>query len=240
LTMHLTVFIVISDKEQSIATWGIIKMETRERAKREAEEARRIKRAEAKAKRKAAWMAREVAKIEAKEAKEKVKREAKEAKERAKRKAKEAKEKVKREAKEAKEMAKREAKEAKERAKRKAKEAKRAKQAEVKAKKEAGQAAREEVREEAREGTSAELYKGKVKLVVAPPVDLEQVRKFEEQLYQVQDLRLVLFGGSTDEGIEVVVSAEEPIPLIDVLREMPPVEQVVKRGKTIQIILKIK
>jgi len=36
----------------------------------------------------------------------------------------------------------------------------------------------------------------------------------------------------------IAVSAEKPIPLFDVLREIPPVEQVVKNGKKIQVMLK--
>ena len=115
---------------------------------------------------------------------------------------------------------------AKDRASREAEEAKRAKEA------------KKRVKGEDEEAVSAELYQGIVKLTIVPPIDLGQVRKLEEYLSQVQDLRLVLIGGSVDEGTEIVVSAENPIPLMDVLREIPPVEQVVKKGKKIQITLK--
>jgi len=157
-------------------------------------------------------------------AEEKAKREAeREARERAKREAEEAKE-----AKQAEEKARKEAEQAaKERAKREAEEAKEAKQAEEKARKEAEQ-------------VSAELYEGMVKLAIASPVDCDQMRELEEYLSQVQELRLVLVGGSVEEGIKIVVSAEKPIPLVSVLREMPPVEQVVKKGKEIQVTLKAK
>ena len=64
------------------------------------------------------------------------------------------------------------------------------------------------------------------------------MKKLEKYLYQVQDLHLVFVGGLVDEGTEIVVSAGKPIPLIDVLREMPPVEQVVEKGKKIQVTLK--
>jgi len=111
-----------------------------------------------------------------------------------------------------------------------AEEAKRAKKAEAEAKREA--------KREAKEATGAKFYQGTVELVIMSPVDLAQMRKLEEYLCQVQDLRLVLVGGSVDEGSKIVVSAEKPIPLIDVIREMPPVEQVVKKGKKIQITLK--
>ena len=77
-----------------------------------------------------------------------------------------------------------------------------------------------------------------MKLTIVSPVDSGQMRKLQEHLRQVQDLRLVLVSGSVDEDIAVVVSTEKPIPLIDVLREMPPVERVVKEGKKIQVMLK--
>lgn len=127
---------------------------------------------------------------------------------------------------------------AKETAKREAEEAKSAKEAEAKAKKEAERAAKGTVKGEDEEAVSAEFYQGIVKLTIAPPIDLGQVRKLEEYLSQVQDLRLVLIGGSVDEGTEITVSAENPVPLMDVLREIPTVEQVVKKGKKIQITLK--
>ncbi len=134
-------------------------------------------------------------------------------------------------AKEAEQKAKREAEQAaKERAKREAKEAK------EKAKKEAEQKAKREAEEKIR----ANLYEGMVKLAIASPVDYGQVRELEGYLCQVQGLRLVLVGGSVEEGVKIVVSAEKPIPLVGILRELPPVEQVVKKGKEIQVRLKAK
>ena len=141
----------------------------------------------------------------------------------------------------AEEGAMRETEEAKERAHREAKEAR---LAEAKTKREAEKAANERAMREAeetkkaKEAVNAEPYRGIVKLTIVSPIDLGQVRKLEECLHQVQDLRLVLVGGSVAEGSEVIVSAEKSIPLIDILREMPPVEQVVKKGKKIQIRLK--
>jgi hypothetical protein len=110
---------------------------------------------------------------------------------------------------------------------------KEAKKAEAKAKKEAKQAAKEE-----NKGAGTELDKGTVTLTIVSPFDSGQLRKLEEHLYQVQGLSLVLIGGSVDGGTEVVVSAENYLPLLDILREMPPVAQVVRKGKTTQITLK--
>ena len=136
--------------------------------------------------------------------------------------------KEKRYAKQAEKKARKEAEQAaKERAKREAKEAKRAEKAEKKVRKEAEQ-------------VSAELYEGIVKLAIASPVDYEQMKELNEYLRQVQDLRLVLVEGSVEEGTKIVVSAEKPILLVNVLRGIPPVEQVVKKGKEIQVTLKAK
>jgi len=167
--------------------------------------------AKEKAKREAELAAKERVKMEAKETREKAKREAEEAKE----------------AKRAEEKAKKEAElEAKERANREAEEAKEAKRAEEKTK----EAVELEV--------DAGLYEGVMELTIVPPIDLGQMENLEKDLRQVENLRLVLVGGSVDEGNKIVVSAEKPIPLLRILGEMPAVEQVVRKGDKIQVTLK--
>ena len=189
-------------------------LEARERAKREAEEAKEAKRAKEKAKKEAELEAKEKAKKEAElEAKERAKREAEEAKE-----AKRAEEKARKEA----ELA------AKERAKR---------EAEEKAKKEAKRA-EEKAKEAVEPAVGAGLYEGVMELTIVPPIDLGQMENLEKDLRQVENLRLVLVGGSVDEGNKIVVSAEKPIPLLRILGEMPAVEQVVRKGDKIQVTLK--
>jgi hypothetical protein len=120
-------------------------------------------------------------------------------------------------------------KEAREGAKEKAAEAEKAKEAKGKVKKEA------KVEDKK---TSAETHKGIVTLTIVPPVDLGQVKRLEESLHQSPDLRLVLVSGSVANGTEIVISTENPIPLIDILMKMPPVAQVTKKGKTLQVALK--
>jgi chemotaxis protein histidine kinase CheA len=204
--------------------------------------------------RKDAEGAEEKAKEEAKEAEERTKREVEEVKEA--KQAKGAKEKTKAEAKEAKEKAKREAekakqakraKEASEKAKKeeaKAKQAKQAKEAKEKAKK-AAKEAREKAKKEAKEeelepAATAKLYEGAVELAIVPPIDLAQMENLAKGLSQVENLRLILVGGSVDRGSRIIVSAEEPVPLLSILREMPVVEQVDRKGAEIQVRLKAK
>jgi hypothetical protein len=155
---------------------------------------------------------------------------------------------VNREAKETEEKAKGEARKAKEKAKRKVEGE--AKRAEERAKKEAKLAAKEKAKREAKERAEREaegeaepvvvtkLYKGVVELTIVPPVGLGQLENLEKDLRQVENLRLVLVGGSVDRGNKIVVSAEEPIPLLRILGEMPAVEQVVSKGSEIQVTLK--
>ncbi len=162
----------------------------------------------------------------AKEAKEKAKREAAEAKVRKKREAKEAKERAKIEAKEAKEKAKREAKEAKE-AKKKTKKAEKVKPAKEKPKKAVEPAA------------GAGLYRGIVTLNIAPPIDFAQLDSLKKALFEVGDLRVVMVGGAVGGGSRVLVSAEEPLPLLNILRGIPAVEEVAGKGDEIEVSLKV-
>jgi len=147
-----------------------------------------------------------------------------------------AKERAKREAKEAKERTKLEAKEAKERVKRETAEAKQAQLTEAEV---VEREIEKEVEPDAKEAVSAEFYEGFVELAIASPVDFGQLRELEECLGQIQDLRLELVGGSVNGGTEIVVWAGKPIPLVDILHEIAPVEQATKKGKKIQLTLKM-
>jgi len=79
-----------------------------------------------------------------------------------------------------------------------------------------------------------------VELTILTPVDSKQIKNLEEALHQIQDLRVALISGSVDEGIRVTVLARKPIPLANILGEIPLVEQAAKHGKEIQISLKTK
>jgi len=240
----------------------IFAVKAREKARQEAEAAKAAKQAQAKAEREAGLAAREKAQREEQEAREKARQEAEAAKA-----AKQAQADTEREAGlAAREKAQREEQEAREKARQEAETAKAAKQAQPKAEREAGLAAREktqreeqEAREKARQeaetakvakqaqsdterearlAAGTELYEGTVTLTIMPPIDLDQMRELEECLRRAESLRLVLVGGSIDEGGMIVLSVERPTPLIDVLRAMPPVEQVVKEDMKLMVRLK--
>lgn len=174
--------------------------------------------------------AKERKKQEARQSKETKKREKQEAKES--KPAKSAKERAKQEAKEAKAREKRKAKEAKERAKLAAQKAKEAKPAKKKAKK------AEKVEKAAEPSVDTGTYRGVVTLAIVPPIDLGQLAALKKDLGQVENLRLVLVGGSVEGGSKIIVSAEEPLLLLDILEEMPAVDQVFRKGSEIQVRLK--
>jgi flagellar motor protein MotB len=145
---------------------------------------------------------------------------------------------------------------AKERNKREAEEAKKASKAEKQAKKEAEPlaevkaiiAAREaerageveiETKKEAEHDGGAKIYEGNVLLVVPPPVVFEQARQFKGHLEQVENLRILFFGASADEGFIIAVSVQEPETLIRIINEMSIVEEAVRKSEK-QIVLKLK
>jgi len=85
---------------------------------------------------------------------------------------------------------------------------------------------------------SGEYYGGKLDLKLVSLVDSVQVRRFEKLLFQVPDLKVELISGSADKGTSISVFASEPMPLLDILREMPPVNQVESAGNTFRVTLK--
>ena len=94
--------------------------------------------------------------------------------------------------------------------------------------------------EEEAEQASTELYSGVIRLALGRQVEYENVRRFQSFLSQVQNVRLISVGGSVREGTKMQLSVGKPISLLSVLRDTPLVEQVVKQGEEIQITLKAK
>jgi len=117
--------------------------------------------------------------------------------------------------------------------KEKAAEAKKAKETEAQAKK-----AEKKAKAEGKKTKNAEVPKVLVTLSIVPPVDSGQIKSLEEALHESPDLQLVVVSGSVANGTEMVISAEDALPLMDILTEMPPVAQVNKKGKIIQVTLK--
>jgi len=92
--------------------------------------------------------------------------------------------------------------------------------------------ARKQVREEesiqATDAVTKNLDEEVVKLSVVPPVVFAQIQVLKEALNQIEDLHITQVSGSAHEGTTIVISVMKPMSLMDVLRQLPYVEQVVK------------
>ena len=92
-------------------------------------------------------------------------------------------------------------------------------------------AAREETALEAKtEEQEAGLPK-RVDLVIMPPVDFAQLVKMRTSLQQFAGLRVLSVEGSLDVGTQISIQMEKPIPLVDMLRSLPVVEEAVEEEK---------
>ena len=66
-------------------------------------------------------------------------------------------------------------------------------------------------------------------------VNSDQVNELEQSLYQIEGMRLLLIGGSAEEGTECVVYTDKPMALTDALKKMLFVEDTIENGNTIRV-----
>lgn len=85
---------------------------------------------------------------------------------------------------------------------------------------------------------ASEVFLGDVRLVVPLTVGVKEVRRLKEHLQKVDSLKIVLTGGSEEEGHIILLTLQEPATLIGIIKEMSLVENIDKRGKDIVVTLK--
>ena len=120
----------------------------------------------------------------------------------------------------------------KDKAKRESKEAKKARQAQQEAKKDINV-----MKDLVTESKVNAAYEGIVRIVL-PQANLNQVKIVEQYLLQIQNLRLLLVGGSVEAGSEFIVSADKPVPLTSLLERIDFLEGVVAKGNCIQLTMR--
>lgn len=76
------------------------------------------------------------------------------------------------------------------------------------------------------EAENTTLYKGRVELEITSLADFAQMREFERHLRQLPQVKALLIGGSWANGNTVDLFLNEPVPLVDVLRNMPGVAEI--------------
>lgn len=88
------------------------------------------------------------------------------------------------------------------------------------------------------EEESADLYEGKLELKVESATDFVQMLNLEACLRRIPDLRMLSIGGSRDRGTRIVVQLERPIPVVRILKNLPPVQLAAKDKQGIRMVLK--
>jgi hypothetical protein len=89
------------------------------------------------------------------------------------------------------------------------------------------------------QSSANKLYSGTVKLIIRVPSNSNQMPVFEEALRKSADLRVESVGGSSEEGNVIIVSIDKqkPIYLIEALKSMTEVKQVIVENNRIVVIL---
>jgi putative nucleotidyltransferase with HDIG domain len=221
--------------------------EAKIKAEREAKETRIKAKQEAKEAKEAKIKAEKEAKInverEAKEASIKAKQEAKEAKKAKIKAEKEAKKKAEREDKKVRTKTEQEAKDVKE-AKIKAEKETKAKieakqEAKIKADKEAKAA--EKVKQELKAVSSkldSQVFKGNIRLVLPITVPTETAKRFGGYIEKIEGVKTLMLSHSEEDGHQFLLALAKPIMLIRLIKDIPLVENVNKKGGKVLVNLR--
>jgi len=82
-----------------------------------------------------------------------------------------------------------------------------------------------------------ELREGEFRVLMSG-VNADQINEFEQSLYLIKGIRLLLIIGSAEEGTQFIVSTDKQVNLSGALREMGYVEFVSENDNTIHVIPK--
>jgi hypothetical protein len=86
--------------------------------------------------------------------------------------------------------------------------------------------------------TGSKIHDETVQLVLPLSASPSQLAQFREYLEKVEDLTIVMVGGSTDEGSIITVSPPKSTDLVDILNQIPVVESARSKGGDIMVKLK--
>ena len=78
------------------------------------------------------------------------------------------------------------------------------------------------------------LYKGELELIIGPASEASQLVEFQKQLQEFPEIKVLRTIGSRDEGGLIGIKLENPTPLIDMLKEIPGVEEAVHEPQQVR------
>jgi vacuolar-type H+-ATPase subunit H len=89
-------------------------------------------------------------------------------------------------------------------------------------------------------GENSRTYQGKLKIDIAPPVDTNQLNILEATLLKTPNLRITGKGIMEDGSAWIAIDASKPLPLVEILKKIPSVKDVVGAKSYIIIALRAK
>jgi hypothetical protein len=89
-------------------------------------------------------------------------------------------------------------------------------------------------------GENSRTYQGKLKIDIAPPVDNNQLNLLETTLLKTSGLRIIGKGIMEDGSAWIEIDASKPLPLVDIIKKVPSVKDVVGAKSYIIIALRAK
>ena len=81
-------------------------------------------------------------------------------------------------------------------------------------------------------------YEGRLELTILAPIDVQQKKDFEKLLTEVPDLHVIGNGGSSDGSNWLEIELNQSIPLVSMIKQMPPVIKAAAHGNNIIVALK--
>jgi vacuolar-type H+-ATPase subunit H len=86
-------------------------------------------------------------------------------------------------------------------------------------------------------GDNSVLYCGDVELNIVPPADVHQLSEFQDHLKTVPNLEIHRFDRTASADLKISIVAAVAMPLFDIVRSLPSVEEAEQIGKDILITL---
>ncbi|KPK22652.1 MAG: hypothetical protein AMJ70_05440 [Dehalococcoidia bacterium SG8_51_3] len=81
-------------------------------------------------------------------------------------------------------------------------------------------------------------YEGRLELTILAPIDVKQKKDLEKLLAEIPNLQMMADGGSSDGSNWLELELNQSIPLVSMLKQMPPVRKVASHGNNIIVALK--
>jgi hypothetical protein len=87
------------------------------------------------------------------------------------------------------------------------------------------------------EADGGKVYQGTLELDISPPETSVHLGRLLKHLREVAGLEVLLVGNSGDKKTQVTVFVGKPLPLVSILKEIPPVKSVIEKDNNIQVVL---